>query len=56
MDGTSSGYQEEERRIQDFMRKPAGKCPFGRPRFRWWNNIRWIFRSRMWGMDWIELA
>jgi len=36
--------------------KPEGKRPFGRPRNRWEDNIRWIFRNLDWGMDWIDLA
>jgi hypothetical protein len=31
-----------------------GNKPLGRPRHRWEDNIKWIFRK--WGMDWIELA
>jgi hypothetical protein len=37
--------------------KPEGKRPLGRPRRRWDEILRWIFRK--WygrGMDWIELA
>ena len=37
--------------------KPEGKRPFGRPRRRWEDRLRWICRK--WdvrGMDWIELA
>jgi hypothetical protein len=34
--------------------KPEGKRPLGRPRRRWKDNIRWIFRN--WdvgyGLDW----
>jgi hypothetical protein len=25
--------------------KPEGKRPFGRPRHRWEDNIKWIFRK-----------
>jgi hypothetical protein len=29
--------------------KPEGKRPLGRPRCRWEDNIRWIFRKWVWG-------
>ena len=33
--------------------KPEGKRPLGRPRHRWEDNIKWIFRSGrgLWGPD-----
>jgi hypothetical protein len=36
--------------------KPEGKSPLGRPRSRWEDNIRWIFRGMDGGMDWIDVA
>ena len=37
--------------------KPEGKRPLGRPRRRWEDNIKTIFRKcDVGGMDWIELA
>jgi hypothetical protein len=36
--------------------KPEGKSLPGRPRRRWEDNIKWIFKKWDWGMDWIELA
>jgi hypothetical protein len=36
--------------------KPKGKRPLGRSWHRWEDNIKTSSRSRMWGMDWIELA
>jgi len=36
--------------------KPEGKRLFGRPRRRWEENIKWIFRKWVGGTDWIELA
>jgi hypothetical protein len=38
--------------------KPEGKRPLGRPRRRWEDNIKLIFRT-LWGGgrgDWMELA
>jgi hypothetical protein len=34
--------------------RPEGKRPLGRPRRRWEDILKWIFKK--WGMDWIELA
>ena len=36
--------------------RPEGKRPFGRPRRRWMDNSKWIFRKGDGGMDWINLA
>ena len=37
--------------------KPEGKRPFGRPRYRWEDNIkRDLQEVECGGMDWIELA
>jgi len=37
--------------------KPEGKRQLGRPRCRWEDNLRWIFRKwDVGGMDWIDLA
>jgi len=39
------------------VRNPEGKKPLGRPRGRWEDNIKWVFRKwGCWGMDWIDLA
>ena len=39
------------------MRKPQGKRPLGRPRFRWEDNIKMDLQEvGCGGMDWIELA
>jgi hypothetical protein len=49
-----------ERRVayRVLVGKLEGKRPLGRPKRRWEDNIKWIFR--MWdgegGMDWIDLA
>jgi hypothetical protein len=37
--------------------KTEGKRPFGRPRFRWEDNIKMDLQDcDVGGMDWIELA
>jgi hypothetical protein len=47
----------EERRMQDFVGKPEGKTPLGRPRRRWKDNIKMGLQEvGCGGMDWIELA
>jgi hypothetical protein len=39
------------------IRKPDGKGPVGRPRYRWVDNIKMDLREIGWsGMDWIHLA
>ena len=37
--------------------KPEGKCPLGRPRRRWEDNIKMDLQEvECGGMDWIELS
>ena len=38
------------------MGKPEAKRALVRPRHRWDDNIRWIFRKWDRDMDWIDLA
>jgi hypothetical protein len=39
------------------VRKPKGKRPLGRPRYRWEDNIKMDLQEVSYGgMDWIELA
>jgi hypothetical protein len=39
------------------VRKPVGKRPLGRPRYRWVDNIKMDLREIGWGgMDWIDVA
>jgi hypothetical protein len=39
------------------VRKPEGKRPLERPRYRWVDNIKMDLRETGWdGMDWIDLA
>jgi hypothetical protein len=42
------------------VRKPEGKRPLVRPRCRWEDNIRWIFRKwdvRVWtGSSWLRIG
>jgi hypothetical protein len=36
--------------------KPEGNRPLGRPRHRWEDNIKMVFRDGEWGgIDWIDL-
>jgi len=47
----------KERRIQDFVGKPEGKRPLGRPRLGWKDTIKMDLQEvGCGGMDWIELA
>jgi hypothetical protein len=42
---------------RDFVVKPEGKTPIGRPRRRWEDNIKMELRDIGWGgMDWIQVA
>jgi hypothetical protein len=36
--------------------KLKGKRTFGRPRHRWEDNIKWIFKKLDGNVDWINLA
>jgi len=42
------------------VRKPEGKRPLGRPRRRWEDNIKWIFRKWEWvvgtGWSWLRIG
>jgi len=50
-------YGGEEGRIQVLMDKSEGKRPFGRPKFRWEDNIKMPLRKwDVGGIDWIDLA
>jgi hypothetical protein len=40
-----------------FVEKPEGKRPLGRPRLRWWDNIKMDLQEVGGGCeDWMELA
>jgi hypothetical protein len=43
--GMSGACGGEERCIQGFGGKPEGKRPLVRPKRRWEDNIKWIFRK-----------
>jgi hypothetical protein len=38
------------------VRRPEGRRPLGRPRYRWENNIQRIFKKWDGGMDWIDMV
>jgi hypothetical protein len=42
--------------MQVLVGKTEEKRPFGRPGVDGRIILRWIFRKRLWGMDWIYLA
>jgi hypothetical protein len=48
-----------ERRLEVFVRKFERKRLMGRPRRRWENNIKWIFRKwevEVWtGLSWLRI-
>ena len=57
IDGACSTYGCEERRIQGFGRETCGKkTHLGDPGVEGSIILRWIFRSGMWVLDWIEMA
>jgi len=47
---------EKEGVYRVLVAKPDGKRPTGTPRNRWEDNLRFIFRIWMVGMDWIDVA
>jgi len=55
-----SAYGGEERRIQGFGGKPEGERPLGRPRRRWEDNMKMIFRKwdfGVWtGSSWLRIG
>jgi hypothetical protein len=57
MGGACSTHWREKKFIQDFVGKSEGKRPLGRPRRRWYDNIRTDLREIGWeGVDWIHLV
>jgi hypothetical protein len=43
--------------IQDFVGRPEGKRPLGRPRLRWEDSIKMDLQAVGWeGVDWIDMA
>ena len=52
-----STYGERRGVYRVLVGKPEGKRPFGRPRLRWYDNIKkYLQEVGCGGMDWIELA
>ena len=59
MGGACSADGEERVVYRVLVGKPEGKRPLGRPRRRWEDNIKWIFRTwdvGVWtGMGWLRI-
>jgi len=51
-----STYGGEERHTGFWWGNLRKMRPLGRTRHRWEDNIKWIFRKWVGGMDWIKLA
>jgi hypothetical protein len=45
MSGACSAYEERRGIYGSLLGKPEGKRPLGRPRCRWEDDVRWIFRK-----------
>ena len=57
MGGACSAYGERRGVYRVLVRKTERKRKFGRPRFRWEDNIKMDLQGvGCGGMDWIELA
>ena len=57
MGGAFGTYRGEERLCRVSVGKPEGKRPFGRPRYRWEDNIKMDLQEvGCGGMDWAQLA
>jgi hypothetical protein len=57
MGGVWSTHGSDEKYIQDLVRKPESKRPFGRPGRRWEDNIKMKLREIEWEIvDWTHLA
>jgi hypothetical protein len=47
----------EKRKYSLLVRKPQGKRPLGKPRFRWMDNVKVdLLGMGLGGVDWIGLA
>jgi hypothetical protein len=60
MDGACSTYGEKRIVNRVLVAKSDGKRPLGRPRRRWEDNIKWIFRKSdvgAWtGSNWLRIG
>ena len=58
--GTCSTYVESRGVYRVLVGKPEGRGPLGRPKLRWEDNIRWIFRKwyvGLWiGTSWLRIG
>jgi hypothetical protein len=55
-DGHVASVEGEERCTQGFGGETSETQPLGRPRRRWEDNIKIVFRKREGDKDWIDLA
>jgi hypothetical protein len=54
--GHVTGIREMRNAYRILVRKPEGKRPLGRPRYRWEDNILMVLRETRWeGVDWMDL-
>jgi len=60
MDGACSAYGGEERLQRVLVGKPEGKKLLGRPKHRWEDILRWIYRkwdAGIWtGSSWLRIG
>jgi len=58
--GHVAGMEERRSVYRVLVGKPEGKRPLGRPRRRWEENIKWIFRKwdvGIWtGSSWLRIG
>jgi hypothetical protein len=56
MGGACNTYGDKRGAHRILMGRPEGRRTLGKPRRRWEDNIKRIFKTLDGGMDWIKLA
>jgi hypothetical protein len=60
MGGACNTYGGEERYNGVLVGKPEGKIPLGRPKRRWEDKLRWVFRKwdvgEWTGSNWLRIG